>query len=453
MLAVDYYFAANTFCHEGASCATVAQSEFGQKYGIFLPTLGLVAYSFFFLTSFWFTRTRLRIFGMSVSTFWNPLAMICCAIGALLFIIVQAIEINAFCWMCMGIDTSAIVMVIPAVLLMMHRDAPKAAPQAVEGDSADADHEGADGAVTADAAAATDASDVAKPASLLHPVLWLAFYLCIAAGPIAWGTRPMSEPAPAPAPAAAAAPAADGAAADGAAAPALADPWAAVPSYIRSFYRPGRVNVVEISSFDCPHCRRLHPELSNVLADYGDHINFTRLTIPLGPQIEACVAYYCAEKQKKETEFADCMFKKPSKDAGQLLEYARMCSIDENSFKSCLVDPASSKAVGEMLENIRSTGFEGAPTIWIEDTQIVGFNEQKGMAPYRDAIEKSPVLKEAFEKDAALKAAVAKNAEADASGASPAEIAFRVTLVAVIAAGVFFLAGIVATARRRKKSA
>ena len=59
MLTVDYYMSANTFCHEGASCEVVAKSEFGQKYGIFLPTLGLVAYSFFFLTSFFFAKTRL----------------------------------------------------------------------------------------------------------------------------------------------------------------------------------------------------------------------------------------------------------------------------------------------------------------------------------------------------------------------------------------------------------
>ena len=67
-LAVDYYFNANTFCAQGAACDAVAHSEFGQKYGKFLPVLGLVAYSFFCLTSFFFARTRRKLFGFKLST-------------------------------------------------------------------------------------------------------------------------------------------------------------------------------------------------------------------------------------------------------------------------------------------------------------------------------------------------------------------------------------------------
>ena len=150
-LAVDYYFNANTFCGAGASCDIVAKSDFGQKYGIFLPTLGLLAYSFFFLTSFFFTKTKLKLFGKSLSTFWLPLAIICCAIGALLFVIVQATEIHAFCYLCMGIDTAAMLMVIPAVLLMINRN-----------------------------------TDEEKHASFFHPALWIGLYIIAAGGPLTW---------------------------------------------------------------------------------------------------------------------------------------------------------------------------------------------------------------------------------------------------------------------------
>ena len=47
-LAVDYYFSSNTFCASGASCEVVAKSDFGQKYGKFFPTLGLLTYTVVF---------------------------------------------------------------------------------------------------------------------------------------------------------------------------------------------------------------------------------------------------------------------------------------------------------------------------------------------------------------------------------------------------------------------
>ena len=331
-LAVDYYFNANTFCAQGASCDAVAHSEFGQKYGKFLPVLGLVAYSFFFLTSFFFARTKLRVFGKKLSTFWLPLAIIACALGAILFIVVQAIEIKAFCWLCMGIDTSAIIMIIPAILLMINKDE---AEQKQD-----------------------EEAPAPKYATLLHPLIWIGFYILAAAGPMTWGAfQPPAQSAE-------------------------------VPDYSRSFYKEGKINIVEISSFDCPHCRQLHPQLSELLKEYASVINFTRLTIPLGQKKDACIAYLCAEKQKQSETYADCLFKEPSKDSQKLLEYARECSIDESSFKACLADPATAKAVDDMLQNIRDTGFKGAPTIWIENTPIIGFNAQKGMQPYRDAIER-----------------------------------------------------------------
>jgi protein-disulfide isomerase/uncharacterized membrane protein len=400
MLAVDYYFVANTFCAAGADCQVVAQSEFGQKYGIFLPALGLVAYSFFFLMSFFFTKTRRKMFGKSLATFWAPLAIICCALGATLFFIVQKFEIHAFCWMCVGIDTAALIMVIPAILLFLNK---------TEETNAENDTKDKLGFWTG--CISDLKASCTQKISFLHPVLWLTVYFLCAAGPIYLGTRPDPEPEK-PA--------------------ALTGDLSAVPEYIKSFYVPGKINVVEISSFDCPHCRQLHPELSKVLAEYGDSVNFTRLTIPLGKQKEACVAYFCAEKQKKEIAFADCMFEEPTKDAAKLLEHARHCSIDETAFKQCLTDPASSKAVDDILNNIRNAGFQGAPTIWIENTEIIGYNTQKGMEPYRQALGEKPTPK-------------------DESKINPRELANHITLVCLILAGLCLITGAPLTLSRMRK--
>ena len=378
-LAVDYYFSANTFCGQGAACDAVAKSEFGQKYGIYLPALGLVSYSFFFISSFFFARTRMRLFGRSLSSFWLPLAILGCAVGALLFVVVQAVEVKAFCWLCMGIDTSALLMVIPAILLLLG-----------------------------------DKSEPAVRPTFLHPVLWAGLYVAAAGLPLTWG---LYHPAPAPA--------------------AGAQAESVAPDYIRDNYLPEKLNIVEISSFDCAHCRRLHPELTKLLEEYGDEINFRRITIPLSNKKEAVIAYYCAEQQKKEDLFADCLFEEPTSETQKLLDYAKQCDIDEAVFIACVQSPATRETVEKMVQAVHANNFAGAPTVWIDDQVIIGYNARLGMDPYRAAIEKSPYAKK--------------------SGLSLSSSGYDTCpwqmLICAAVAGLLLILGVALSLRRRKQSA
>lgn len=164
-------------------------------------------------------------------------------------------------------------------------------------------------------------------ASFFHPVLWIGLYLLAAFGPLTWGTfQPAAVQSEA-------------------------------PEYVQ-LYLPAkstsskyRASIARIAVSSIPNFR-------NFSESYGDKINFTRLTIPLGSRKEACIAYYCAEIQKKQNAFAECMFEDPSKDADRLLAHAKDCSIDEETFKSCLDDPKSREAVDEQLKNIESTGLK-----------------------------------------------------------------------------------------------
>lgn len=340
MLAVDYYMSENTFCHEGESCEVVAKSEFGQKYGIFLPTLGLVAYSFFFLTSFFFAKTKWKIFGKNAGTFWVPLAIICCALGALIFIIVQAAEINAFCWLCMGIDTSAILMTIPAALLLTgHKNEQTPRP------------------------------------TIGHPVFWIALYLAVVSGPLSWGTY---HP-----------PVIDTSVATADLAEYQKQIEQKVPEFIRSKYVEGKINVYEISSFGCPFCRKLHPELSELLAQYGDKINFNRTTLPIHISEDVCAAYYCAQKEGKGDKFANCMFEEPPQDAQSIIKHAKDCELPEQEFIACIQSQEAKDAVAADKAAIKDCNFQGAPTVWIDAQQIVGYKHKD---VYKQAIELNPLF-------------------------------------------------------------
>jgi len=377
-LAVDYYFSANTFCTQGTSCDVVAKSAFGQKFGIYLPTLGLVSYSFFFISSFFFARTRVRLFGRNLGSFWMPLAILGCAVGALSFVVIQAIEVKAFCWLCMGIDTSALLMVIPAVLLLLG-----------------------------------DKSKPAERPAFLHPVLWAGLYVAAVGLPLTWG---LYHPAPA--------------AAVGNQAESVA------PDYIRASYLPEKVNIVEISSFDCAHCRKLHPDLTKLLEEYGTEINFRRITIPLSKKKEAVIAYYCAEEQNKEDLFAECLFEEPTSETQKLLDYAKQCDIEETAFIACVQSPATIETVEKMIQAVHANNFAGAPTVWIDDQAIIGYNAKLGMTPYRAAIEKSPY---------------AKKSGLALFGFSGYDTCPWQMLICASVAGLLFILGLVLTLRRRKQ--
>lgn len=318
-LAVDYYFSSNTFCNTGASCDVVAKSEFGQRYGIFLPTIGFLAYTATFFGSFIAANRRRLLILMNV-------CILLAAAGALLFIVVQAIEINAFCWLCMGIDSCAIAMTLPAIVMLInHRD---------------------------------ESVVVNK----LPLILWIGLYILVAGGPLTYGAFK----------------------------PAHADVPKTAPAAIQALYKDGKVNIVEISSFDCPHCRELHPQFSKLLQEYSADINFKRITVPIGRRVDRSVliAYHCAEQQEKADAFADCMFEAPSTDSAVLQSYAQKCSIAEDAFTQCTQSKEAADAVDASLEIVKDSGFRGAPTVWIDQTAIIGFDRTLGMQPYRDAINK-----------------------------------------------------------------
>lgn len=324
-LAVDYYFNANTFCSAGASCDVVANSEFGQKYGIFLPTLGLLAYTVVYFSSFYFARTRRKVFGKSLGGFWFPVALFACALGAMLFIVVQALEVKAFCWLCMGIDSAALLMVIPGILLLM-------------GDKTE--------------------GRIEEPRTCPHWLVWAGLYVLAAGVPMAWGS--FQPPAK----------------------------TQQIPDFVARYHEADKVNIVEISSFDCPRCRELHPELSKLIEEYGDKVNFKRVTVPFDRSRKAVIAYHCAEYQQGYERFADCMFEKPTKVVDEMREYAMQCELDLEAFNECLADPSHAEEVEEILTALRASDFKGAPTVWIDDLPIVGYHPDTGMDVYRNAIEK-----------------------------------------------------------------
>jgi uncharacterized membrane protein len=91
---------------------------------------------------------------------------------------------------------------------------------------------------------------------------------------------------------------------------ALFQPSPPVPREVASLWQPNKINVVEFVDFQCPFCRKLHPNILELLDEYGSRVNFVRLNMPLPHHPYARIAaraYCCADQQQKGTAMADAL--------------------------------------------------------------------------------------------------------------------------------------------------
>ncbi len=304
--AVDYYGPIPTFCASGAGCDLVAKSSVGEVLGPFLPALGLVTYTFLFIVSF-FRQPRFdRLIG---------LAALLAGIGAFIFILIQAFFIDAFCWICMGVDIAAIVAAGAGMLLWR-------GPAEL------------------------------RPPSRLPLVSWAAIYILAVAGAPVWM---------------------------------LTKPPSPVPDAVRALWVDGKINVVEISDFNCPFCRKLHPVLMEALEPYGDRVHVKRLLYPLGG-LEGAMAHLCAEDQKLQDAFAHAMFELPAKSNDEILAYVKKVGMDPDAFMTCMNDQATMARLRDVIDTVRSVNFRGAPTLWIGERESVGFDPHRTPERIADAL-------------------------------------------------------------------
>jgi uncharacterized membrane protein/predicted DsbA family dithiol-disulfide isomerase len=148
---------------------------------------------------------------------------------------------------------------------------------------------------------------------------------------------------------------------------------------IARYWQPGKVNVVELSDFECPFCRLQHLDLKAALESYGDRVNFVRVTAPLPGHTHArsaTRAYFCAKDQNLGEPMADALFAADDLSTDGLRAIAtRMQSngLTLDSFERCFADPRTEERVSEAVRTARDEiGFKGLPTLWIGSVSVIG---------------------------------------------------------------------------------
>lgn len=147
------------------------------------------------------------------------------------------------------------------------------------------------------------------------------------------------------------------------------------PPAVARFWVPGKVTIVEMSDFQCPFCRILHPALKQTIEAYGDRVKFVRLSVPLKSHPQARVAakaYACAKLVGRGEEMAHELFEAKDLSEPSIRDASKRAGLDQAEFDSCFSGDRGQEAMMKDVQLAREITFKGLPTLWIGDRQVVG---------------------------------------------------------------------------------
>ncbi|MFI5305813.1 MAG: thioredoxin domain-containing protein [Polyangiales bacterium] len=162
-----------------------------------------------------------------------------------------------------------------------------------------------------------------------------------------------------------------------------------LPSWVTALTVPGKINVVELSDFECPFCRAMHPVLMGALTQYRGRVSFVRKCYPLPGHVHArgaARAFLCAQAQGRGEAMADFLFASEDLSVETAARHAEAFGLDRARFSNCVADPSTDRAIDAQMAAVRAAGFEGLPMVFIGPTALLGFDAQQGAVPYLQAL-------------------------------------------------------------------
>lgn len=136
------------------------------------------------------------------------------------------------------------------------------------------------------------------------------------------------------------------------------------------------LTIVEFADFECPYCRALTTTLRQVLAEYGDKVQFTYRHLPLPNHrfaFKAAQAAVCADQQGKFWEYHDRLFNASRELSPETLaQVARELKLDSGKLQTCLSSEASRKIVSADIQDALRLGISSTPTLFINGRMVRG---------------------------------------------------------------------------------
>lgn len=136
------------------------------------------------------------------------------------------------------------------------------------------------------------------------------------------------------------------------------------------------VTIVEFSDFQCGYCKRAHPVVEEILAEYGDQVRFVYRDYALANHqraIPAAEAARCAGDEDRYWDyFRDLMENPGTLSDEDLRERASNLGLDLTTFDDCVQNGRHSKAVRTAIADGEALTVTGTPTFFINGRMLVG---------------------------------------------------------------------------------
>ena len=159
---------------------------------------------------------------------------------------------------------------------------------------------------------------------------------------------------------------------------------AELPEMVVQAWRDQHLNIVEWSDFNCPHCRDMHPVLTELIEKDPRAVNLVRVNVASSSRHSAR-AYRCALAQGRGEAMASALFTATKLSERGCAELAAAIGLETQEFHRCVKDPATDAAIETDKQAVRDAGLRGLPTVWIGGRKFVGFDPETSPEHYAAA--------------------------------------------------------------------
>lgn len=147
------------------------------------------------------------------------------------------------------------------------------------------------------------------------------------------------------------------------------------PPEISAHWVPGKVNLVEIMDFNCPHCQQLHPMIKRVLREHSATVHYVRIVSPLATHPEsraAARAYHCAQAQGKGEALADALFESTDLSPINCERLAVELGVSKKEYLTCVSSAETDKIIDATVAWVKTAAPHGVPCVWVQDRRLAG---------------------------------------------------------------------------------
>jgi uncharacterized membrane protein len=154
---------------------------------------------------------------------------------------------------------------------------------------------------------------------------------------------------------------------------AMADTVPDPPDWVKDQWVEGKVTIVEVTDFECEHCRRADEYIRDVIKNRPD-VNLVRMPVPMPKHADsrpAAIAFHAAKAQGRGNEMAEALFAAKSLTPADCRRIAERLHLRMDDYDRVVADPATNQEVTDRSVVAKKAG-PGVPLIWVQAHVIYG---------------------------------------------------------------------------------